>query len=299
MTDRGVLIVDDEPMTAELHRMFVQGTPGFVVRGVASSGEAAVEMMMREPADVVLLDLQLPGISGIDVLRRLRAYLGDDIDVIAVTADRRARSVAEMRMLGVAHYLIKPFSVRELRSRLQSVARVRDELAARESFSGQAEIDGVIHSRFAVVGPSSDDPDDPTRCDIRAGHPLDALRERCDLRIAEHGHAPDVTPHSLAEAMHVSVRQLQRAYARVGRSVQDAVRDHRVGMSGMLMLGAERLTMTEISRRCGFGSLRTMRRAFQDVHGVSPARWRAAREVEATRPVSRREADRSRRTEAG
>lgn len=272
-----VLIVDDDPMVAQLHRMFVERTPGFVVTGIASTGEAAVEMVQGDRPDVVLLDLQLPGISGIDVLRLLRTHRADDVDVdvIAVTADRRASSVAQMRMLGVAHYLAKPFSLRELRSRLRSVARVRSALSSRQSFDGQSEIDEVMHREFvADVTPSR--ADDPTDQEIRAGHPLDVLRERADLAISEHAHAMDFTLHTLADSLHVSARQLQRAYARDGRSVQDAIRDHRVGVAAMLMLGVERLTATEITRRSGFSSPRSLRRAFQDVHGVPPARWRAA-----------------------
>ncbi|MDN3445213.1 response regulator [Microbacterium sp. APC 3901] len=270
-----VLIVDDDPMVAQLHRMFVERTPGFIVTGIASTGEAAVEMVQGDRPDVVLLDLQLPGISGIDVLRLLRTHHGDDVDVIAVTADRRASSVAQMRMLGVAHYLAKPFSLRELRSRLRSVARVRSALSSRQSFAGQSEIDEVMHSEFVADIPPSR-PDDPTDQEIRAGHPLDLLRERADLAISEQAHSMDFTLHTLADSLHVSARQLQRAYARDGRSVQDAIRDHRVGVAAMLMLGVERLTATEITRRSGFSSPRSLRRAFQDVHGVPPARWRAA-----------------------
>jgi DNA-binding response OmpR family regulator len=282
MTELRVLIVDDEPMAAQLHRMFVERTPGFVVTGLASSGEAAVEMMRIDPPDVVLLDLQLPGISGIDVLRLLRTHLGDDVDVIAVTADRRASSVAQMRMLGVAHYLAKPFSVRELRVRLRSVARVRSALATRQSFEGQSQIDEVMHSEFVGIDLTPNRPDDATDQDIRAGHPLDLLRERGDLAISERGHVIGFTLHTLADALHVSARQLQRAYARDGRSVQDAIRDHRVGVSAMLMLGVERITAAEIARRSGFSSPRSMRRAFQDVHGIPPARWRAAHATAAT-----------------
>ncbi|MCK2034993.1 response regulator [Microbacterium sp. SSW1-49] len=294
MPELGVLIVDDEPMAAQLHRMFVEGTPGFVVTGVAYSGEEAVEMMTSEPPDVVLLDLQLPGISGIDVLRMLRTRLGNEVDVIAVTADRRARSIDQMRMLGVAHYLAKPFSVRELRTQLRSVARVRTALASRQSFDGQADIDGVIHNGFVEIGASVARPDDPTEQDILAGHPLDALRELADRRIADHGHSVDFTLHTLADTLHVSARQLQRAYARADRAVQDAIRDHRVGVAAMLILGAERLTMTEVARRSGFSCVRTMRRAFQEVHGVPPARWRAMQTHAAKEPESRRKTDRTR-----
>lgn len=99
MGELEVLIVDDEPMAAELHRMFVDRTPGFVVMGVASSGEDALRTIRRRTPDVVLLDLQLPGISGAEVLHAVRRDHGDAIEVIAVTADHRASSVSQMRML--------------------------------------------------------------------------------------------------------------------------------------------------------------------------------------------------------
>ncbi|GGM34853.1 response regulator [Microbacterium saperdae] len=296
MGELEVLIVDDEPMAAELHRMFVDRTPGFVVMGVASSGEDALRTIRRRTPDVVLLDLQLPGISGAEVLHAVRRDHGDAIEVIAVTADHRASSVSQMRMLGVAHYLAKPFSVRELQKRLRSVARVRNTLSSRQQFSDQAEIDDVMRTAYAERSPAAPSrSDDPTREDIRVGHPLDALRERADRWIADQGHLHDAGLSVLAEALHVSVRQLQRAYARVDGSAQEALRDHRVGVAAMLLLGTERIATTEVARRTGFRSLRTMRRAFQDVLGAPPSRWRAIHESAATKEaVSRQEPDRRR-----
>ncbi|MGF9660202.1 hypothetical protein AAIH18_22485, partial [Pantoea agglomerans] len=125
------------------------------------------------------------------------------------------------------------------RFRLRSVARVRSTLASRQTFDGQSEIDEVMHSEFVEVDTSRARHDDATDRHIRAGHPLDLLRERGDHAISEGAHCPEFTLSTLAAALHVSVRQVQRAYARGGRSVQEAIRDHRVGVSAMLTLGVE------------------------------------------------------------
>ncbi|HEY6016016.1 MAG TPA: response regulator, partial [Gaiellaceae bacterium] len=103
------LIVDDDPMTASIHRSYVERVPGFEVAGEAHSGRAALEAVRELRPDLVLLDIYLPDISGLEVLRRLREPDAPHVDVIAVTA---AKDVGTLRTAihgGVIHYLVKPF----------------------------------------------------------------------------------------------------------------------------------------------------------------------------------------------
>ena len=85
--DLTVLVVDDDFMVARIHTQFVERTEGFVVVGVSSSGQAALDDIARLRPDLVLLDVHLPDMTGIDVLRRLRGG-GDDVGVLMVTAAR-------------------------------------------------------------------------------------------------------------------------------------------------------------------------------------------------------------------
>ena len=87
-----VLVVDDDFMVARIHTQFVERTPGFEVVGVASTGRAALDDVARLRPDLVLLDVHLPDMTGIEVLRRLRAD-GDDVGVLVVTAAREADTV--------------------------------------------------------------------------------------------------------------------------------------------------------------------------------------------------------------
>jgi response regulator of citrate/malate metabolism len=125
-----VLIVDDDDIVADLHRAFVADLDGFVVTGSVGTGPDAVVAIRTHRPDIVLLDMHLPGFSGLEVLRITRGDRRTQPEVIAVTASRDVDSVRAARRAGVRHYLAKPFAAADLRARLEEVAR---EFAARTS----------------------------------------------------------------------------------------------------------------------------------------------------------------------
>ena len=115
----GVLLVDDDPLTLELHAAYLARLDGFEVVGECTGVRAALSALTAEAEriDLVLLDLTMPDGSGIDVLRRIRGA-GSAIDVIAVTSVRDVEAVRRMSALGVAQYLLKPFPFAVFRERL-------------------------------------------------------------------------------------------------------------------------------------------------------------------------------------
>ena len=122
MSDIRVVIVDDDFAVAHVNRAFVDAQPGFVVVAEAHTGADALAAISLHRPQLVLLDVYLPDLGGLDVLRRLRAE-GDDLEVIAVTAARDLDTVRRARLLGVRHYLVKPFSGASLGERLEEVRR--------------------------------------------------------------------------------------------------------------------------------------------------------------------------------
>jgi response regulator of citrate/malate metabolism len=128
-----VLVVDDDFMVARIHQGFVQKVPGFTVAGTAHTGAAALEAVERLRPDLVLLDIYLPDISGLEILRRLRQE-SSTVDVIAITAAQDAETVRAALRGGVMHYIIKPFTFDTLRERLEryteAVARLTGAPAA-------------------------------------------------------------------------------------------------------------------------------------------------------------------------
>ena len=116
---RRVLVVDDEAHIRTVLRGYLEAD-GFDV-AEAADGEDALAALRDKPSDLVLLDVMLPGIDGLEVLRRLRSF--SDAYVILVTA--RAEEVDKLVGLGVGadDYVTKPFSPREVTARVKAVLR--------------------------------------------------------------------------------------------------------------------------------------------------------------------------------
>lgn len=118
-----VLIVEDEESFAE-PLSFLLGKEGFTA-AVASTGQEALDEFDRNGADIVLLDLMLPGMSGTDVCKQLRQRSA--VPVIMVTArDAEIDKVVGLE-LGADDYVTKPYSARELIARVRAVLRRRGE----------------------------------------------------------------------------------------------------------------------------------------------------------------------------
>ncbi|MGZ8652546.1 MAG: response regulator transcription factor, partial [Actinomycetota bacterium] len=121
MADDGdrILIVEDEESLADSVRYNLE-REGYAVT-VASDGRRALERFRAEPPSLVILDLMLPEVSGLDVCRAIRAE--SDVPIIMVTAkDSEADKVTGLE-LGADDYVTKPFSVRELVARVRALLR--------------------------------------------------------------------------------------------------------------------------------------------------------------------------------
>jgi DNA-binding response OmpR family regulator len=142
---RQVLVVDDEPHIRTVLRGYLEAD-GFAV-SEAADGEAALRQVKHAAPDVVLLDVMLPGIDGLEVLRQLRT--SSDVYVILVTA--RTEEVDKLVGLGVGadDYVTKPFSPREVVARVKAVLRRGSDRGARDTADAALRFDGLTIDRAA------------------------------------------------------------------------------------------------------------------------------------------------------
>ncbi len=134
-----ILIIEDEPglVTTLRDRLRKQG---YVV-SAASDGEKGLEMALREPVDLILLDLMLPGQNGLTVCEKLRKA-GSTTPILMLTARRQTRDKVAGLKAGGDDYLTKPFQMSELLARIEALLRratsARDMTPARYKFGSIA-----------------------------------------------------------------------------------------------------------------------------------------------------------------
>ena len=138
------LIVEDDPLIAAINQTFLARDPRFTLAAAFHSGEEALPWLLRHPAELLILDVYMPRMTGLELLRELRAE-EVTIDVVMVTAANDNRTVDALLKLGVADYLVKPFTARRFQQALDTFARHREAISAHESVS-QEELDALLSS---------------------------------------------------------------------------------------------------------------------------------------------------------
>ena len=118
-TPTRVLVVDDDPNVAEVVGRYLE-REGFEVE-LLGDGQLGLERALAEPPDVLILDLMLPGLDGLEVCRRLRALAPVPVIMLTAKGDEADRVLG--LELGADDYVAKPFSPRELTARVKAVLR--------------------------------------------------------------------------------------------------------------------------------------------------------------------------------
>lgn len=117
-----VLVIEDDFKIAEINLQFVEKVKGFTVIGKASTAAEALKMLKEEVPDLILLDVYIPDVEGLELLWKIRQNY-KNIDVIAVTAAKEVATVEEAMRGGVVDYIIKPINFDRLKQALLDYAR--------------------------------------------------------------------------------------------------------------------------------------------------------------------------------
>lgn len=140
-----ILLVDDEADMRLALKNVLSGEGHEVFE--ASEGSAALSRIQNDPPDLVLLDIRLPGMDGIEILRKVREF-NQTLPVVMVTGYGSVDSAVEVMQLGASHYLAKPFSNKDLLETVNAVLQPSSEAA------------GILRQRLAQkISPALAEPD--------------------------------------------------------------------------------------------------------------------------------------------
>jgi two-component system alkaline phosphatase synthesis response regulator PhoP len=140
-----ILVVDDEEDICDLIRFNLE-EEGYVV-SVSQNGMDALNKVERNLPDAIILDLMIPGISGIDLCKKIKSKY--DIPILMVTARAGETDAVLGLEMGADDYIRKPFSPRELTARLKAVLRRRSGVADDTGHGGSMEIGGIAMNTAA------------------------------------------------------------------------------------------------------------------------------------------------------
>ena len=151
-----VLVVDDEPVTADAHAAYIGRLDGFVHAGTAGDGRSALRLLAEAAAsgrtiDLVLMDMNLPDLHGLEVSRRIRAA-GLATDIVAITAVRELQVVRGAIAAGIVQYLIKPFTYATFAEKMTHYRDFHRHLDAQSVVTNQSEVDLAFASLRTPTG---------------------------------------------------------------------------------------------------------------------------------------------------
>jgi len=139
MNTATILVVDDEPQLRRTMRATLADLGYSVIE--AKSGEEALELLRREAADLILLDLNMPGIGGLETCRAIRQ--NSDVPIIVLSVRNTERDKVDALDAGADDYVTKPFGIQELLARIRAALR-------RMPASGDAESNTFVHDGLEI-----------------------------------------------------------------------------------------------------------------------------------------------------
>lgn len=235
-----VIIADDERAIRTGLKIIVNWNQlGFEIAGYAQNGEQALEMVLRQRADVLLADIRMPGLDGIGLVQKIREL---QLPTVAILMSgycdfEYARQAVS---LGVREYLLKPIDEQALQELLLHVHRELVE-------SAQAET-----------------------------HKEELLIARVQRIMAE-DYAQNISLKSIAQQLNYNPAYLGRLFrSQTGSSFRDELNLYRVRRAAEL-LKTSSFCIYEIAERVGYQDTNYFYRVFHDIYGVSPGEYKAGR----------------------
>ena len=246
MRVKKVLVVEDEEMIRKGIVLTVDWPSlGCVICGEASNGEEGLELAGKLGPDLIVTDIRMPKVDGIEMIRRLRER-GDETDVIILTAFDSFEYARSALRLGAVDFLVKPFRDGELEEAVERVFRKREEEKAPEVPMPELPETRTQVSRYSRLA-----------AEYIAGHFGD----------------PDVSIAEIAESMGISESHLSHTFKKeTNCTILNYLTRVRIRRAMELLKGG-RHKVYEVAGMCGYRDITYFSNTFRKMTGVSPTEY--------------------------
>ncbi|WP_274953646.1 response regulator [Angelakisella massiliensis] len=143
MAEIHVMVVEDDPMVMEITCGYIQSIPGFSIAARAGSGSDALRQLVRCKVELLILDIYMPVMNGVELLRECRSR-GIDADAIFLTAAKDKQMIDRALKLGAVDYLIKPFGYDRFKATLETYRHRYQCLHEQHREATQEEVDQLL-----------------------------------------------------------------------------------------------------------------------------------------------------------
>ncbi|MDO4431706.1 MAG: response regulator [Aerococcaceae bacterium] len=255
-----VLIVDDEFMIIKgLERLIQWEQLGLTLVGTASNGVEALNVMAQTPVDIVISDINMPLLNGIDFITAAREKY-TAFELVFISGYQEFQYVKSGMELGAVNYLLKPIDKVELNRVLTVVVeRIKQQQYIQQALAQQH----VAQEAVQTDNVESNSPKGPY-------HPLvDEL-----LAIVHERYTQDISLKELADTLHVNVMYLGQIFRKeVGQTFAKYLNQHRVAIAKE-RLQHSRLSVSEVGYSVGYQNQAYFYKIFKEIVGVSPKEYR-------------------------
>ncbi|MBM7654967.1 response regulator transcription factor [Neobacillus cucumis] len=253
LNEKTILIVDDEPRTLQgLKRTLDKWANGEFNVLTASSGEEAIELMHNQKVHILISDIQMPEISGLQLLKRIKEHMISPV-IIMVSAYSEFQYAQEALRLGVINYLLKPIGKNNL---IEAVEEAVQVVAKKERMG---IIERVVDNKLIDINKQSS-----------TAH--ETIREA--MAFINHHLQDELTLKEVAEYVHLNPSYfsvLFKEHAKV--TFSEYVTRRRIQRAKELLI-ATNLPIAEIAEEAGYKTAKYFIKIFKELGGVTPSSFR-------------------------
>lgn len=252
-----LMIVDDEPKIRNGLVKLLGAREGWQVCGVFEDAHSALSALYEQEADVMVTDIKMPEVSGLELIRQIRER-NQDIRIVILSGHSNFAYAQKAIELGVTRYLLKPTNPRELIAVLEGIEK--------ELFPASG--DGTSG------GPDAEGNGDPAREDGEVGN----LLVQKAIRYVEVHYGGRITLKDMSEELHLSPNYLCELFKRhTGKNLMEYVTEYRM-KKGKTYLGNVEYKVSDVALMVGYKEAKYFSSTFKKTYGMTPLEYRNKRQ---------------------